>query len=306
MTDNNIENSIDKDTSENAFNKLANSIQPGADEKARQFNLPKIISEIREVKGMISSLFFLLFGIIMGIIVYTKSHSTTYALLASSILGIGAIILFLISFIGLRQLRNAEKIPDTFNQFQTGTAVTYNTPKPKSKISTNETIIDWLGPVSVGGKAGISWTVLEHESMNQSINTLLFTNYQIIAFLIGPQDVPTASAGGTLNQVASAFINYSDGSAFDKNAFSTILYANKWQDIVASLIKTDLNKIIDSHLNYGIPFTSIDSYRINTSSINSGLTLYLKDGGKMSFTTQRKDLLNQTETAIKKFIKPKS
>jgi hypothetical protein len=286
-----------------AFTALTDKVGGGVvTQSLNSADLPKKFAKYQAMKGMFAAVPMFFVGIIIAAVVYNKTHSKKDLLiiiLADIVVG-G--FTFLISYISYRQLKKAQAQPTTFNQFQSGTAVTYTTPLPPTTVAADEVVGSWLGPVWVGGKQGIDVQVLNHESDHQTANTLLFTNKQIITILLGPQDVPSSLAGGLLNQVASSSIQYSDEAEAAKNQEFTLLYAKKWEAIMQNLLVQNIQALQQNHLTSGIPFDQIDHVEVKRSLINPGLVIHMRDGKKLTYPTQRKDLLDQAQNYLQQYV----
>jgi hypothetical protein len=286
----------------NAFTALSDKIGGPVAQNLNSADVPKKLAEYNAIKSVIASIIVFIAGIVVAAITYNRNHNRKDLLLILIATIVISGLIFVISYISYRQLKNAQKQPATFNQFQTGTAVSYKTPLTTATIAADEVVGSWLGPVNTGGKQGISVQVLNHESDHQAINTLLFTNKQVIAVLLGPQDAPASLAGGLLNQVASSAVQYSDEGANAKNEEFVVMYARKWDAMVQNLLSQGLQTLPQNHLTYGIPFDQIEHVEVRRSLINPGLIFYLRDGKKLTYPTLRKDLLDQAQNYLQQYL----
>ena len=289
---------------QNAFTAVGdNTFGQDATQTATQANIPKKYQEYKQLKGILQSVGLAVIGILFSIFLYNAKHDLGIALIfAGFAIGI-AIIGSVLSIISFRQLRRSEKENTGKNQFQTGTAVTYQTDAPEAVVNADETVIGWLGPVSRSDKLVVDKQWLMNEQNYAAANTLVFTNKQIIAIMLGPQDAPSDIAGGLLNQAASAAIAYSDEGSLDKDVQFTSLYAHKWEQIMSTLLSAPLSEVGKRHLTYAIPYASIASCEIKRTFINPGIVFHMNDGTARSFTTLRKDLLDQAQVALGQYIR---
>ena len=259
-------------------------------------NIPKKISEFQSLRGILTGVILIVASIIIGTVVYQ------YSLVGSILIGGGGLVIsgivITISAIGFRQLRDAEKSPNSFNEFQTSTAVKYKTPLSAANMSPDEVVEGWLGPVTVGGRGGFSFQLVNKEYTNQSANTLLFTNKQIVAVLIGPQDMPPSLAADT----AFTAVQYSPEDAVTKNVQFDALYAHKWGDILRSVMASGLQNLPQQHLTYAIPYDQVKNAEIVKKIINSGITVTLKNGKKLVYNTLLKEQLDSAQPILQKYI----
>jgi hypothetical protein len=288
----------------NAFTVLSQSLA-GNENTAKLVGLdiPKKISEFNEIRGMASGISIAVVGLVVAIVclIFFKNIPIAIVILLGGLLMGG--VTFVLSLIGFRRLRQSEKRPaPAYNNFQTGTDVTYRKPSAQAVIDRDETLAGWLGPVTVQGSQGIGWEILSKEQSGQSVNTLLFTNKRVVALLLGPQDVPASLAGGMLNQIASTAIMYSNQAATEKNVQLDALYSGKWAQIMASVLAQPLSTLPDNHLSYAIPYDAIQKVQVKRTFINPGLIFYIKDGTKSSFSVFRKEILDEAEACLRPVV----
>jgi len=258
---------------------------------------------IKQVIAMIVGGFIAFIGLIIGLLFMGKSAKAGIIIIL--IVGGIGVLIFVLSFISHRQLTRSIKNPPQFNSFQTTTAVQYKMPGDSAVSAAvakpNEAIGSWLGPVNRKGMSGVSFQVLSKEVDNQSENTLLFTQTQIIGLMITPQDlgdVQQSAVRGVLNQV----INNVPGSAIEKDTQFEALNSKKWEQLVASLSSQSLQSVLGSHFNFGIPYSLVQSVEVHDSLINSGLTFHLSDGSKLGYATLRKEQIPNAVNYLRQFI----
>ena len=287
----------------NAFNKLASNVtSPDTVKTLDNINVPKKLSRLGALLSVGAGLLIILIGTVFAFYEYHKTHKKSDLVVLLSVFLFFGLLLIITQLIRFRQLRNAGSQLGEFNQFQTGTVVNYQAQVKSTSVGIGTKIIGWLGPVNVAGLKGVGVTVLGHETDRQSVNTLIFTEGAVVAIMLGPQDVPAELAGGTLNQIASAGINFSSGQAVEKNESFVTLYQRKWDKIMTPLLNQDINQIIANHFNYNVPYEQIDHAQIRNSFINPELIFNLKDGSKLAFISFRKDLLEQSYNYLSNYL----
>ncbi len=270
-----------------------------------KINIPKTFSKYREIKGMIFGLCLLVFGIGFAVYVHGRTHSTKDLLVILGGFGGVGLIVLLISVISYLQLRKSADNNPQFNQFQASTAVNYVTPKgiEAAKVYNDEKILDWFGPVNRSDFKGQSYGILDKEVDKQTANTLLFTNRQIIALMLGPED---AAALGPSNNAAEGITNmaldYAPEAATQKGFQFEALNAGRWITMVQPLLSQPIGTTLSNHLNIGIPYENIDHIEVKKSLINPGLKIFLKDNSKLSYATFKKDRLDEISNLIRQFV----
>jgi hypothetical protein len=282
---------------------VVNSVVSAIDSDLKSKNIPNSIGRWHDMKGLIFASFLIIAGIIGGIIIKNQ-HQTKAALAVFGFVSGVGLIVFLISFISYRQLSRSARQPETYNQFQTDTAVQYNTPISKAGLSADETIGSWLGPVNRTDKGGISYTLVSKEVDNQAINTLVFTSKQVIGLMIAPQDLPAANGGvlAAAGALANEAVKYSADGAEQKDLQFEMLNSRHWEDMVNQLSAQPLQSVLDSHLNFGLAYNSIASIEVKNSIVNSGLVFHLKDNSKLTYSTMLKSQITPAAQYLRQYI----
>jgi hypothetical protein len=266
-------------------------------------DLPKKLGEYQQGKGIVAGLGFIVLGVVFGMSIISKNRQMGIILMLA--LGIFGFILFLMSAVGLRQLRKARKKPTTFSQFQTDTATTYSTPLGPASVTNNETVDNWLGPIIRVDKGAIGYTVASKEVDKQAENTLLFTPTQVISLMLTPDDAG-AMQQGALGNVASSLINYSGSDAGSKGTEFRMLHSKHWDQLITPLLQQPLSLILQNHLNYGISYANIRSVKVKNSLLNPGFVFHLNDGKKLRYAVMRKDRMNEIENYLQQKVRVES
>lgn len=268
-------------------------------------NLAKTFGKYNSIKGMIFSVIFFVVVVTLAIIIYHKTHSSRALVYLIGLFGGGAVVLFIVSYIGYRQLKHSSDNNSQFNQFQTSTAVTYSQPKgfAPAEVLADEKILNWFGPVMRTGHGASSYIVINKEVDKQTENTLLFTNRQIIGLMLGPEDTSSvqtpSKVGGLLNQA----INLAPETAIQKTTQFEALNTSKWPQMVQSLTAQPFATILAKHLNVGIPYGDIDHIEFKTGLINPGLHIFLKNGNKLNYSTFKSGRIAEVQTTLAPLVK---
>lgn len=267
-------------------------------------NIVKKYAMFKQLMGMVSGAILFFIGIFIGLII-AFSNIEAAAIIFGIISGFGTLI-FVMSFIGRRQLKQSLTNQPTYNTFQnTDVAVEYKAPDVASSIptiaQTNETIGSWLGPVTRGGLSGVDYTYASKEIDNQAENTLLFTSTQVIGIMITPQDV-TNLEQSTTRSILNEITNYAPDTAYDKNMDFEMFNLKHWSEIITSLQSQPLASVLQSHFNFNIPYSNIETVQVHDSAINRGLIFHLKDGKKISYRTIKKDQLPVAVEYLKNYL----
>jgi hypothetical protein len=261
-------------------------------------DVPKKWSEFQQLKSIFSGLGLLIASPVIGAVIYNKDNHQA-GILVGLLGAIFGLLLAVGSWISYLQLRRAEKSPKKHEQFQTSTATEYSVPRQSNHTTAeNEVIINWIGPVIRADKGAIGHSILAKEVLKQAENTLLFTPTQIIAIMLTPADTQNIQQGA-LGSAASSYINYSSDTAADKNQEFRVLHSRRWDQLVANVQNQPLQNVLQSHLNYGIPYASIKSFKLKNSLINPGFVFELVDGSKLRFGVYRKDKIKEITTLLK-------
>lgn len=279
----------------------ATNIQAGDIPWLNETDVPKKWSEFQQLKAMFSGLGLAIASPFLGAAIYVKDNHQA-GILVGSLGCLFGLVLAVASWISYRQLRRAEQRPKAHDQFQTSTATEYSIPGESLQTAvSNEKIIDWLGPVIRADKGAISHSILSKEVLKQAENTLLFTPTQIIAIMLTPADTQNIQQGA-LGSAASAYVNYSSDTAGDKNQEFRVLYSRRWDQLVSNIQNQPLQNVLQSHLNYSIPYKSIRSFKLKNSLVNPGFVFELTDGSKLRFGVYRKDKIKEITELLKQYV----
>jgi hypothetical protein len=272
------------------------------DDELQAANLPKKLSRGRQLKGVVFGIAVLIVGAVLSGYLYISQGQATVALLTMAFATTLGLLAVGISLVSYRQLTKSENNPKPYNQFQTSTATNYKVPLDKAVLSPGESIGNWLGPVNRQGAAGASFQVLSAETDNQAENTLLFTATQVIGLMASPDDLPSSAQTGTLSGLANAAVKYSEETGVEKAVQFAALNAKHWSDIVAKLSEQPLDTILQSHLNFGLPYNKIQTIEVKKSFVNSGLIFHLSDGSSLSYSTLQKERLPEVASYLKQYV----
>jgi hypothetical protein len=275
-----------------------------ATDSVEALNLPKTVGRMRAITGIFSGLFFIFLGMVFGLLAYSHHHNWKLALIVLGFLGVAGTWASVTSLIGYRQLTRAQNAPVTFTQFNTGTATTYRVPLKLqgAQVGPDESIESWFGPVSTQGKAGISYQVLFKEIDNQAINTLLFTNVQVIGLMLGPDDLRHLRGSGPVKALANSVVRLDFRSGVTKAVQFDALNANHWDQMVNALSEQPLEATLVNHLNFGLPYDHIHSVEVESHFVNPGFTFHLNDGSRLRYSTFKRSKLPELTRYLKQFV----
>jgi hypothetical protein len=172
-------------------------------------------------------------------------------------------------------------------------------------LSPTESISAWFGPVSIqrtfhAQTAGLG---------AQMVNTLLFTQDQVIALLLGFDDLhsvvddgPIKTAANEAVKMAPSFYTrqgWQEGPSAKSTQFGA-LNAKHWVEMVDGLRAAPLEDALKTHPNFALPYDAIQSVTVERHFVNPGLTFHLMDGTRIRFVTFNRDRLSE----IADFLKP--
>ena len=213
-----------------------------------------------------------------------------------------AALLAFAALIRYNKLRKSWKSRPIFNQFQTNTAATYSAPKGlvSAAPANNEAVDEWLGPIARAGWNSGSTTAGSKETVKNAENTLLFTPTQAIAIMLAPADAANLSEG-VLGRAASAFLAYSPQSASGKGTRFRGLHAKHWDELMAPLLEMPLSSILQTHFNYSIPYSKVQSVEVKTGK----LKFHLMDGSTLRYQVlgrEAKDQIREIERYLQQRV----
>lgn len=267
-------------------------------------NLPKRIARFGALKGVLSGGASVCIGIILCIILWAAFRRSAAPLIALGIFGGLGMVVLVSSWISYRQLTNAERKPATYEQFQTSTATEYRVPLhlQAAVIAPGEVIGNWYGPVNTRGIHGVGFQYLSSEIDVQAINTLLFTNVQVIGLMLGPDDMQNLLGSGRLKQTANRLVEYAPESGLDKGMQFQVLNERHWVDMVNALARQPLDAELAHYLNFGLPYERIEHVQIKARFVNPGLTFHLRDGSRLGYGSFKEERLSNIAAFLKPFV----
>jgi hypothetical protein len=166
-----------------------------------------------------------------------------------------------------------------------------------------ETIDTWIGPLDPRDAESRGYTSQGDAIDELPVNTLLFTQNQVVGIALGFDDVAQLHDGGGIRDVANRAIEavrpFRDRSGSLQEAGPAkgiqlgALNASRWPALVDALRTQPLESVLSSHRNFGLSYDRVQRVRVHDRVVNSGLTFYLTDGSKMHFLSLRRDRLHE-------------
>lgn len=278
-------------------------------------HLPNTVGRWRALWSVLPGIVFIALGIVIGIAIYghstqinghhVRGHQLKTALIVGGALaGAGLLLSVVPSLVAYRRLkRSAATPPPSYTHFQTGNATSYQLPLQLkgAVVAFGESVGCWFGPVMNPGMSG-SYTSLGKEVDREAVNTLLFTGSQIIGLMLGPDDLHHLRNTGALRSVANEALKYNSSSGYHKGVQFEVVNANHWMEMVEALTTEPLDTALAGHLNFGLPYDSIQSIEVKDHIVNPGISIHLKDGRHIRYSTFKKDRLAEITTYLKQFV----
>lgn len=206
----------------------------------------------------------------------------------------------------------AETSPQAFTHFETALTETYKLPLDLqgAVLGDSESVASWLGPVNIGqapaNMSGNSFLFTTREVDKDAINTLLFTDRQIIGLMLGPADRQYLAGSGPLTTAGNEVIErwqWNREGAIAKGVQFAPLNSKHWGDMVDALAAQSLASVLGSHLNFGLPYDRVQRVEVRSRFINPGVRIYLTDGSNLRFLTfGKRDRLPQAASYLRQFV----
>jgi hypothetical protein len=183
-------------------------------------------------------------------------------------------------------------------------------------VAQGESISNWLGPVNTLGGSDISshytrsgWSRRSITEVDRdALNTLLFTNNQIIGLMLGPDDMQNLKSGSLTaagNQLVARWM-WSRDSGRSKGMQFGSLNAKHWTDMVDALSAQPLEAALSNRLNCGLPYDRVQAVEVKSRFINPGVTIRLTDGSYLWYGTYgKRDRLAEVATSLRSYVKVK-
>jgi len=171
-------------------------------------------------------------------------------------------------------------------------------------IDQNESVGSWLGPVNIpsiptGRTTRFGFKFGHKEVDTNAINTLLFTNDQVIGVMLGPDDLSNLRGSGRMSATANMMVEHYWEGGIEKGVQFEALNANHWGEMVDALTSQPLEEALKGHLNFGLAYERIQSVELKSRFINPGLNFHLADGSLLAYRTFKKDKLSEIGNYLK-------
>lgn len=268
-------------------------------------DLPKNLTRFRDVKGIVTGAILVSIGVIGCLVLLAATRRPAAPLIVLGLFGVPGTLRIIGSWTSYRQLTRAVKAPaPTYTQFQTSTATEFRRPLHLGSATTQpgETVGNWFGPVNTQGVHGISFQIVSREVDVQAINTLLFTDYQVIGLMLGPDDLQHLESG-TLKRVANTFVEYSAEAGVKKGMQFATLNQGHWDEMVRALVAQPLDVSLQNHLNFGLPYGKLERVEVENHFVNPGFTFHLSDDSRVRYGSFRRNRLAEIAAYLKQYVK---
>lgn len=259
-----------------------------------QADLPRAAAQFENYRGIVIGAGAAVLGVVIAVLVAPKSFAAAALVLlfftGGGLLGCTA---------SVRSNRQLQAAPEQgAQQYRSSTAVSFESPAPTAAIADSEVMRAWLGPVFDNTHVITGSTFLSEEHIRSTANTLLFTDTQIVAVLLGPKDVPAQSVGGAWSQLGLSEIVNAPASTGDEMSQFATLYANHWQALVDFALRPGMHLLAQDHLTYAIPYSQIVSVKMRRGRLNPGLTISLGDGRELKYASWGIDPLEPVQRVL--------
>lgn len=267
-------------------------------------DLPKKIARFRALRGIVGGCVMIAVGLVLGLGLWAVSHRAAGPLVLLGILVGGGAIALVTSSISYRQLARAERNPAPYEQFQTSTATDFRVPLhlQPAVVAPGEAIGNWFGPVNTRGMQGIGLQYLAREIDVQAVNTVLFTQHQVIGLMLGPDDEAHLLGTGPLKQAVNEFVKYAPETGDDKGMQFQVLNANHWADMVRALGARPLGEVLPHYLHFGLPYERISYVQVKNHFVNPGFLFHLRDGSRLGYGSFRRDRLGEISSYLRPLV----
>jgi hypothetical protein len=198
-----------------------------------------------------------------------------FFLFVGLLMGLGGLI-------SVRQLRKPGNVSAGVSQFANADQWNVKQSLPPATVSAGETLVDWMGPMSMWGWGFMSSASItgSKETDHNPFNTLLVTNAQLIGVLLTPDDLTGVELGNVRRGVTD-LVNQTSEPTYDKSTQFALVNRSRWDHIVAAATSQGLQPLLADHVSFGLPYTDVESFTVSNSWVNPGLVFRLRDGRKM-------------------------
>jgi hypothetical protein len=205
--------------------------------------------------------------------------------------------------ISIRQLRRPGNVSADVSQFANADQWNVKSALPAASAAASETVVDWMGPMMMAG-----WGFHTSASITQSketdhnpFNTLLLTTSQLIGILLTPEDLAGVEVGDVRKGITGLIDQWTEPT-FQKNTQFEMVNRSRWDEIVTSATSPGLQPLLAHHVNFGLPYTAVESFSVSKHLINPGLVFRLRDGRKMKCAALRKEQIDHVAQSLSQYL----
>lgn len=239
---------------------------------------------------------FLLFGSFLAFFYGTSGNVMN--IIYGSVFLIMAILLFRFSRTyrdkSLQTLSTAILNPPAINPFNVAHPVKRGVFGVATVLSEDETIIAPTAPISIGGwDAASIGSTSGGETNNQSVNTFICTNHQIICALLGYADAASGPDFEYTNSMDEPMRNFQ----------FTLFHKGDWHEITDNALAQGLPDFVERHFSYAFPYSGISSIKpVTHLLLNHSLDIELTDGKVISYTFLNADDRTPVLEQLKSYV----
>jgi len=231
--------------------------------------------------------------LVAALLVPWHAKATGFVLALLGFFLLFGLLLSLGGLISTRQLRRRGNVPADVSQFANADQWNVKATLPRATAATGEKVVDWLGPMFMLGRGfnNRAMIVISKETDRNPFNTLLVTSAQLIGIMLSPDDL-SGVEGGAVRGALTTVVNQSTEPTVNKNLQFDMVNRTRWDEVVAAATSQGLQAVLADHLNFGLPYTEVQSFSVSHRWINPGLVFKLRDGRKMkccAMTTKQID-----------------
>ena len=272
-------------------------------EERNRLNLGKLYNQVGAWSRLTVGSVITIAALMAALLVPWHSEGAGVVLAFAGFFLLVGLLMSLGGFVSVRQLRRQGNVPAGFSQFANADQWNVKATLPRATASTGEKVVDWMGPMFMLGRgfSNRAMTLGSKETDRNPFNTLLLTNAQLIGILLSPEDlsrVEDAPVRGAITTV----VNQSTEATVKKNLQFDGINWSRWDQIVAAATSEGLQAVLADHLNFGLPYTEVQSFSVSHSFINPGLVFKLRDGRKMKCCAMASKQIDHVAASLSQYL----
>ena len=249
-----------------------------------------VLNKWSAIQAIFSIIFTVSLTLILSILAFVFIGGKDAFIISAFLLAICVFVVF-INAPGFKLFSKKIKNGDEENPFQGTAALTTKTIRifEKATYVPDEKVVSWIGPVDCINFDRQNYA-LGIEVVAAPENTLILTPEKLIAVALVQKDFDVVESGSSVLNAFAQVATIST-SASEQERHLALLNRGKWSRLMEQVHKSELEKLIETHWQFGISRKEIKKIELKLGMMNPGIHIYLESGKILKYSTLNKNLI---------------